>query len=149
MSIDYAKSAPNAMLPLQLTSGSVGSDLFSTQEIVMMPFYTSAVSVSLNLKIPLGHMGLLTGRSGMALKNIHTHVGTIDCNLWGDIKIILTNFNSIPYKISYGDRIGQIILLKYSNPCWNNSSEFISELLSWREESDFSKKHAGFGSTGK
>ena len=149
MSIDYAKSAPNAMLPLQLTSGSVGSDLFSTQEIVMMHFSTSAVSVSLNLKIPLGHIGLLTGRSGMALKNIHTHVGTIDCNFLGDIKTILTNFNSIPYKISYGDRIGQIILLTYSNPCWNNSSEFISEVLSWRVESDFSKKHAGFGSTGK
>ena len=149
MSIDYAKFAPNAMQPLQLTSGSVGSDLFSTQEIEKKPFSTSAVPVSLNFKIPLGHMGLLTGRSSMALKNIHTHVGTIDCDFFGEIKIILTNFNSIPYKISSGDRIGQIILIKYSNPCWHNSSEFISEVLSWREESDFSKKHAGFGSTGK
>ena len=149
MSVDYAKSAPNAMLPLQVTSGSVGSDLFSTTEIVMMPFSTSAVTVSINLKIPLGHVGLLTGRSGLALKNIHTHVGTIDCDFLGDIKVILTNLNSTPYKISYGDRIGQLILLKYSNPCWNNSSEFISEVLSWRAESDFSKKHAGFGSSGK
>ena len=94
-------------------------------------------------------MGLLTGRSGLALKNIHTHVGTIDCDFLGDIKVILKNLNSTPCKISYGDRIGQLILLKYSNPCWNNSSEFISEVLSWRAESDFSKKHAGFGSTGK
>ena len=80
MSTDYAKSAPNAMQPLQLTSGSVGSDLFSTQEIEMKPFSTSAVPVSLNFKIPLGHTGLLTCRSSMALKNIHTHVGTIDCD---------------------------------------------------------------------
>ena len=83
VSVDYAKSAPNAMLPLQLTSGSVGSDLFST-----------------------------------------------------------------PYKISCGDRIGQLILLKYSNPCWNKSSTFISEVLNWKNSCDFSK-HAGFGSTGK
>ena len=148
MSVDYAKSAPNAMLPLQLTSGSVESDLFSTQEIAMMPFSTSAVSVSINMKIPLGHMGLLTGRSGLALKNIHTHVGTVDCDFWGDLKVILTNFNSTPYKISCGDRIGQLILIKYSNPCWNNSSAFISEAINWKSSCDFSK-HAGFGSTGK
>ena len=148
MSVDYAKSAPNAMLPLQLTSGSVGSDPFSTQEIAMMPFSTSAVSVSINMKIPLGHMGLLTGRSGLALKNIHTHVGTVDCDFLGDLKVILTNFNSTPYKISCGDRIGQLILIKYSNPCWNNSSAFISEAINWKSSCDFSK-HAGFGSTGK
>ena len=53
----------------------------------------------------------------------------------------------MPYKISSGDRIGQIILIKYSNPCWHNSS--LSEVLNWKEESVFSKKHAGFGSTGK
>ena len=148
MSVDYAKSAPNAMLPLQLTSGSVGPDLFSTQEIAMMPFSTSAVSVSINMKIPLGHMGLLTGRSGLALKNIHTHVGTVDCDFLRDLKVILTNFNSTPYKISCGDRIGQLILIKYSNPCWNNSSAFISEAINWKSSCDFSK-HAGFGSTGK
>ena len=148
MSVDYAKSAPNAMLPLQLTSGSVGSDPFSTQEIAMMPFSTSAVSVSINMKIPLGHMGLLTGRSGLALKNIHTHVGTVDCDFLGDLKVILTNFNSTPYKIYCGDRIGQLILIKYSNPCWNNSSAFISEAINWKSSCDFSK-HAGFGSTGK
>ena len=82
MSISYAKFAPNAVQPLQLTSGSVGSDLFSTQTIEIQPFSTSAVSVSLNFKIPLGHMGLLTGRSSMALKKIHTHVGTIDCDFF-------------------------------------------------------------------
>ena len=148
MSVDYAKSAPNAMLPLQLTSGSVGSNLFSTQEIAMMPFTTVAVSVLINMKIPLGHMGLLTGRSGLALKNIHMHVGTVDCDFWGDLKVILTNMNSTPYKISCGDRIGQLILIKYSNPCWNKSSSFISEVINWKDSCDFSK-HAGFGSTGK
>ena len=148
MSVDYAKSAPNATLPLQLTSGSIGSDLFSTEEIAMMPFKTVAVSVSINMKIPLGHMGLLTGRSGLALKNIQTHVGTVDCDFWGDLKVILTNLNSTPYKISCGDRIGQLILIKYSNPCWNKSSSFISEVINWKDSCDFSK-HAGFGSTGK
>ena len=148
VSVDYAKSAPDAMLPLQLTSGSVGSDLFSTINIVMMPFSTSPISVSINMKIPLGHMGLITGRSGLALKNIHAHVGTVDCDFLGDLKVILTNFNSTPYKISCGDRIGQLILLKYSNPCWNKSSTFISEVLNWKNSCDFSK-HAGFGSTGQ
>ena len=148
MSVDYAKSAPNAMLPLQLTSGSVGSDLFSTEEIAMMPFTTVAVSVSISMKIPLGYMGLLTGRSGLALKNIQTHVGTVDCDFLGDLKVILTNLNSTPYKISCGDIIGQLILIKYSNPCWNKSSSFISEVINWKDSCDFSK-HAGFGSTGK
>ena len=148
MSIDFVKAAPNAIQPLQLTPGSVGSDLFSTQKIKMLPFSTVGMPVSLNLKIPFGHMGLLTGRSGLALKNIYTHVGTIDCNFFGEMKVILTNLNSIPYKISNGNRIGQIILIRYSNPRWIQSSKFISDVLKWKE-SDFSEKHAGFGSTGK
>ena len=148
MSIDFVKAPPNAIEPLQLTPGSVGSDLFSTQEIKMLPFSTIGVPVSLNLKIPIGHMGLLTGKSGLALKNIHTHVGTIDCDFFGEMNVILTNLNSIPYKISNGDRLGQIILIRYLNPRWVQSSKFISDVLKWKE-SDFSEKHAGFGSTGK
>ena len=136
------------MQPLQLTPGSVGSDLFSTAEVKMLPYTTVGIPVSLNMKIPIGHMGLVAGRSSLALKNIHTHVGTTNSDFLGELKVILTNLNAVPYKISYGDRIAQIILIKYSNPRWVQSKKFISNVLKWKE-SDFSGKHAGFGSTGK
>ena len=90
VSIDYAKSAPNAMLPLQLTSGSVASDLFSTMDIAMMPFSTSPISVSINMKIPIGHMGLITGRSGLALKKYTCACRYCRLRLFGRFK---SNFN--------------------------------------------------------
>ena len=140
MSIDFVKAAPNAMQPLQLTPGSVGSDLFSTAEITMLLYSILGIPVSLNMEVPLGHMGLVTGRSSLALKNLQTHVGTIDSDFFGQLKVIITNMNSIPYKISCGDRIGQIIMVKYSNAWWVQSKTFMADVIKWNE-SDFAGKH--------
>ena len=148
MSIDFVKATPNAMTSLQRTQGSVGSDLFSTTEITILPYSTIGIPVSLNMKIPIGHLGFITGRSSLALKNLHTHLGTIDSDFFGKLKVIITNLNSIAYKFNCGDRIAQIIILRYSNPRWIESSKFLSEVINW-DKSDFTGKHAGFGSTGK
>ena len=75
VSVDYIKSAPNAMQPLHLTSGATGSDLFSTVDKIINRGETFGVDFSLNFKIPQGYFGLISGRSSIALKGIMTHVG--------------------------------------------------------------------------
>ena len=148
MSAAFIKAASNAMLPLQLTPVSVGSDLFSTATITMLPCVTSGIPVSLNMKIPKGHMGLVTGRSGLALKGLQTHVGIIDSDFFGEVKVIVTNLNTTPYRIYSGDRVGQITLIQYSNVRWVQSDMFKAEAAEW-SHSDFAGKHSGFGSTGR
>ena len=145
MSIDFSKSAPNAVQPLQLTPGSVGSDLFSTVTVTILPSATISVPISLIIKLK-GYAGLITGRSGLALKGIQCHVGIIDCDFYGDIKVILTNCSPTEFKIFLGNRIGQISIIKYLKVSWQNPKKFSAEAERWAKSSE--KKHLGFGSTG-
>ena len=114
MSVEYIKSAPNAMQPLYLTSGSAGSDLFSIVDKIINRGETFGIDLGLNFKIPKGYFGLISGRSSIALKGIMTHVGIIDEDFYGSGKVILTNVGLKPFRVSSGDRIGQVTLVKYS-----------------------------------
>ena len=106
MSIAFVKATPNAIRPLQLTPGSVGFYLFSVVQETINPNKTIGIDVSLNMRIPKGYMGLVTGRSSLALKGLQTHVGIIDSDFFGELKVIITNLGSSSCKVMCGDRIG-------------------------------------------
>ena len=99
------------------------------------------------MRIPKGYMGLVTGRSSLALKGLQAHVGIIDSDFFGELKVIITNLGSSSYKVMCGDRIGQITQIEYSKAKWVASEKFKSDVLEW-SNSDFTNKHSGFGSTG-
>lgn len=71
------------------------------------------ICTDLNLAIPTGHYGKIVGRSGLALKRIAAHNGTIDSDFWGVVCVILTNNSKSDYQVKKGDRIAQIIFEKY------------------------------------
>ena len=147
MAIAFLKSEPNAMQPLQLTPGSAGSDLFSTVTKIIEKGQTFPIACSVNMRIPKGYLDLITGTSSVALKGIFTHVGIIDSDFFGAVKVIVTNIGVGSYKITAGDRIGQITLIKYSKVKWIKSETFKEDVFKWNL-SDFSGKHSDFGSTG-
>ena len=147
MSVDYTKAAPNAMQPLHLTSGAAGSDLFSTLKKTIYKGETVAVDFNLNIKIPKGYFGFISGRSSVALKWVMTHVGIMDSDFFGGGRVILTNIGQAPFIINPCDRIGQITLIKYSKTNWIKSDSFKAEVFNWLS-SDVQDSHTGFGSTG-
>ena len=106
---------------------------------------TVAVSFDLNMKIPKGYFGLISGRSSIALKGVMTHVGIMDNDFYGVGSAILTNIGRRPFDIKQGDRIGQITLIRYSKVNWVNADRFKTEVIEWNNSDN---KHAGFGSTG-
>ena len=146
MLIEYTKAAPSAMQPHHLTSGAAGSDLFSTLNKTINKGQTVAVDFDLNIKIPKGYLGLITGRSSVAVKGIMTHVGIVDSDLFGIGRVILTNIGRDPFIIKAGDRTGQITLIKYSKAIWNKSESFRTEVFNWIRSDE--QKHRGFGSSG-
>ena len=114
MSVAFEKASSNAMKPLHLTYGSAGSDFFSTSKQTIHRGETVAISFDLNIRIPKGYFGFISGRSSVALKGVMTHVGILDNDFYGVGSVILTNIGSRPYGIKQGDRIGQITLFEYS-----------------------------------
>jgi dUTP pyrophosphatase len=91
--------------------------------------------------IPDGHAGIVTPRSGLALRwgiGIVNAPGVVDSGYRGELAIILINLGSEPVPIERGDRIAQLLVVPVS------SLEF--EPVEDLEESD--RGAAGFGSTG-
>ena len=137
--VEYVKEANFVSKPIYQTSGSVGSDLFSTAKYLLLPMKPTLVNCGLSVKIPRGYFGLISGRSSLALKGVIAHVGIIDNDYRACICVILLNINSDKYNIEIGDRIGQLTLVKFDQAAFQ-------EVVSINAESV--ERIGGFGSTG-
>ena len=59
MSVDFIEGTCASETPKHLTSGSVGSDLFSTKNYLIHPCKSTLIECRLHIKIPRGYFGLI------------------------------------------------------------------------------------------
>lgn len=118
MTLLYVKKcSPNAQLPVRVSDGSAGYDLFSVEEKTIPAHGKASVSTDLMLKIPSYHYGRIASRSGLAFHhNIHTAAGVIDCDYRGKVVVLLINLSNVDYLVKSGDRIAQLIIERISIP---------------------------------
>ena len=133
------KSLP---LPEYQTTGSVGFDIASSQDMEIQPQEIALIPTNLVIKVPEGYMLMLVSRSSTPRKKglLKPHsIGIIDQDYCGDtdeLKIQVYNFTSQPVQISVGDRIAQGIFVPVLK------AEFVEV------DSHNSTARGGFGSTG-
>ena len=142
VSVEFIRCSPSAEKPKHLTSGLVGSDLFSTQKYTLLLNQSALVECKLKMKIPIGYCGFISGRSDLALTGVNTHVGIVDNDYEGLVGVVLTNITCyLHYVINIRDRIAQITLVKLRRVIWNEVENFLGK-------SDVSSNRTGgFGST--
>lgn len=128
------------LIPTRAHIGDGGLDLRASQDFLLMPLESALISTGVKVAIPLGLVGLLFSRSGMAKRSITlaNSVGVIDHSYRGEIKAYLVNNGTDPFQIIYGDRIAQLVLV----PCALPEVELV-EAVSTTERGE-----NGFGSTG-
>ena len=114
------------------TEHSCGYDITSAETYVLGPGERRAFSTGLFLELPDGVCGILKSRSSLALLGLDVCGGVIDSDYRGEIRVILHNTSRVEYIVSSGQRIAQMIVLKY-------------ETLG---DSVDTKRNGGFGSTG-
>ena len=129
----------DAVVPKRQTSGSVGHDLVSVEEVTLLPHSLKLIDTGIGIHLPEGCYGRVAPRSGMGLKGIDVHAGVIDPDWNASIKVILFNHMDAPYEIKKGDRIAQLILERVYLPVIKEVDEL--------SETDRGDK--GFGSTGR
>ena len=105
-------------LPDYKTSGAAGIDLYADidEPRILRPLERTLIPTGLYLSIPEGYEGQIRGRSGLALKHgisLANGVGTIDSDYRGEVGVILVNFSKDDYIINKGDRIAQLVFIKY------------------------------------
>lgn len=133
---------PGAVLPKYETAGSSGMDVRSNEDCTIDAGQWKAVSTGLFPEIPNGYEIQVRSRSGLAAKNgifVLNSPGTVDSDYRGEIKIILANMSQVPFAISKGDRIAQLVL----------SPVVKAEVKEVDIISETQRGAGGFGSTGK
>jgi len=130
----------NAKVPMRVTSGSAGYDLYSTETLTLLPGERKLVGTGLSIKLPEGTYGRIAPRSGMAVKYIDVCAGVIDSDFRNQVKVLLQNAHTQnSYEINCGDRIAQLILESIVTP----------EVREVEELDQTERGMGGFGSTGR
>ena len=136
-SLQIKKLIPDAILPIRASSGSVGYDLFASEDLLLTD--RACVSTGLAMVIPDGHYGRIAPRSGLTVKfGIQVGAGVIDPDYRGEVKVVLFNHGKEPFQIKRGDKIAQLILEKVS----------IVNVVEVKELDETQRGEGGFGSSG-
>lgn len=130
-------------LPSYKTEGASGVDLKANilESITLKPFERELIPTGIFVEIPRGFEAQIRARSGLAIKNgisLVNGIGTIDSDYRGEIKVILINLGSDDFIINNGDRIAQMVFMKYESA----SFEVVVEL------GETNRGKGGFGHTG-
>ena len=139
MNLRVHKIIPTAILPSRGSSGAVGYDLYSVDEVVVPPTHRVLLGTGIAVVLPVGVYGRVAPRSGLTVKHgIQVGAGVIDPDYTGEIKVVLFNHGDKDFEVKKGDRIAQLILERCETPD-------IEEVDSLNETQ---RGSTGFGSTG-
>jgi dUTP pyrophosphatase len=146
--VKFVKVGKNATIPTMAHENDAGNDLYSSEELIILPECRVAVSTGITWVPPIPPLGkkyvfVVQSRSGMAFKK-HveaSNAGVVDHGYRGDIKVMLHNHTSEIVKIGVGDKIAQGII--YELP----KMEIVEGTLEDLE--DTSRGADGFGSSGQ
>ena len=140
MSLGVKKLCYDATLPTRGSNGSVGYDLYSSEDaFVPSQAGRALVGTGITVVLPPGVYGRVAPRSGLAVNHcINVGAGVIDPDYTGEIKVVLFNHGVENFEIKKGDRIAQLILERCETPP--------IEEISIVEDTD--RGSGGFGSTG-
>ena len=135
------KKIAGVKTPSYAHKGDSGVDLYSVEDLLLMPMERKLVATGIKIAIPHGYEAQIRPKSGLAVEHGISHancVGTIDSCYRGEIKIPIINLGDKPYKIESGKKIGQMVFLKVEEAVFEESEDL----------GETTRNEKGFGSTG-
>jgi len=133
---------PDLPLPERAHRGDAGVDLHSAEDLVIAPGERTLVKTGIALALPLGTVGLIHPRSGLAAKHGLTIVnapGTVDADYRGELMVCLLNTDKdTPFEITRGMRIAQLVVQRVELP----------DFVEVDELDETVRGTGGYGSTG-
>ncbi|GAB2634859.1 dUTP diphosphatase [Nocardia goodfellowii] len=101
-------------MPVRAHHGDAGVDLCTTQDVILEPGERALVGTGIAVALPVGTVGLIHPRSGLAAKaglSVVNTPGTVDAGYRGEIKVCLINHDPrTPIELRRGDRIAQLLV---------------------------------------
>jgi dUTP pyrophosphatase len=128
-------------LPAHAHPGDGGTDLVARNRVALEPGERALVPTGIAVAIPVGYAGLVTPRSGLAVRHGLTVLngpGLVDSGYRGELKVTLVNLGAEPAVLERGDRIAQLVIVPVET----------QELTPVTELPESARGSGGFGSTG-
>lgn len=133
---------PGLPLPQRAHRGDAGVDLHAAESLTLAPGERALVGTGIALALPLGTVGLVHPRSGLAAKHGLTVVntpGTIDADYRGEVKVCLLNTDrENPFDVERGMRVAQLVIQRVE----------LVEFVEVEELDETMRGDGGYGSTG-
>lgn len=147
MQIKIKKLFSDVKIPAVQTLESVGYDIyaylnnFQGMYLDLPPMRPILIPCGFCLELPYDVEAQIRLRSSFALKGliIPNAPTTTDPDYRGEIKVVMMNLMSDPYRINHGDRIAQMVFAHVVRP----------ELVSVDVLGETSRGDGGYGSTGR
>ena len=112
--IQVKRLDPELPLPKRAHPEDAGADLYSAQDLILQPGERALVRTGVAIALPIGAVGLIHPRSGMAAKHglsIVNTPGTIDAGYRGELMVCLLNTDRTEaIEITRGMRIAQLVI---------------------------------------
>lgn len=137
------ENTPINELPVYQTIETAGANLRANLPegvIRLIPSACMLVSMGLYLGIPDGCETRVCPHGGLSIRHGITTVsapGTIDHDCRDEVKVPIANFSNKAFEIVYGDRIAQMIFIRYGRASFREVSV----------SSETERDAGGFGST--
>lgn len=131
---------PGAYLPDRAHPEDAGLDIRAIEADKVLPGEGVVFRTGVHVEIPDGCCGLLVSKSGLNVAFGITSTGLIDQGYTGEILVKLYNHGPLPYTVSQGQKISQLVII----PCLRPALEIVDEL-----PAAAGRGNAGFGSSGK
>jgi len=144
ININYSFSRPDSVDPQYAYPTDSGFDLYSTEEVEIVPFGRKLIPTGLHIDIPEQYELQVRTKSGLALKDgimVLNSPGTVDNGYTGEIQVIIFNANNNPITIKKGQKIAQAVFSPVACGKWINFNKV-------ENINDKDRNSNGFGSTG-
>lgn len=133
---------PGLPLPMRAHAGDAGADLYAAEDVTLQPGERALVGTGIAIALPIGTVGLIHPRSGLAAKHGLTVVnapGTVDAEYRGELKVCLLNTDlREQIEITRGMRIAQLVVQRVE----------LVEFAEVDELDNTARGAGGYGSTG-
>lgn len=142
LTVPVRRLDPGLPLPAYSHPGDAGADLCSAVDLELAPGERALVPTGMALALPVGYVGLVHPRSGLAARHgisIVNAPGTVDAGYRGEIQVCLVNTDrDHTFTVHRGDRVAQLVVQR-------------CEVVSFEETDDLGESErgaGGYGSTG-
>lgn len=133
---------PDVPLPMRAHPEDAGADLYAAEDVVIEPGQRALVGTGIAIALPVGTVGLIHPRSGLAVKHglsIVNTPGTIDAGYRGELKVCLINTDpETPVAITRGMRVAQLVVQRVE----------LVDFVEATELDDTERGSGSYGSTG-